>query len=65
MKYLIQEGGDPDYLDAEGQTPIFYAVRNGQFDCVEYLIKECTIDLHRKDTKERGLIFHGHKNQRI
>jgi ankyrin repeat protein len=51
MKMLIELGSNPDHIDNEGQTPIFYAVRQGQIECIEYLIKNCEIDLHREDNK--------------
>ena len=49
MKDLIDAGADPDFVDNEGQTPIFYAVRQGKVVCIDYLIDNCDIDLKREN----------------
>ncbi len=65
IKLLVEAGADPDHLDQDQQTPIFYAVINGWSDCVEYLMNECTVDLHREDLKGLNLIQYAHKNKKM
>jgi ankyrin repeat protein len=37
---------DPNKADEEGNTPIFFAVLNGNIEMVKYLIEECNIKLN-------------------
>jgi ankyrin repeat protein len=36
---LVAAGANPDIVDNNGQTPIFYAIRFNKFEMVEYLIQ--------------------------
>lgn len=61
MKLLCEAGADADHVDNDGQSPLFYAVRNGKIDCVEFLVKNCEINLHREDHKGQNVIQYGAK----
>lgn len=37
IKKLVDAGADSDLVDNNGQTPLFYAIKNGKLDVVEYL----------------------------
>jgi len=37
-KRLTHYGAECDFVDHNGQTPIYYAVRGGKFDTVDFLI---------------------------
>ena len=32
-------GGNADLIDHNGQTPLYYAIKNGKYDICEYLVK--------------------------
>ena len=64
MKLIIEAGGDPDQIDHEGQTPVFYATRQGHPDCVECLIKEYDVELMREDNKGQNLVNIAYKYKR-
>jgi uncharacterized protein len=38
VKKLISLGSDPDLVDNNGQTPIFYSIKHGRIEVVEALI---------------------------
>ena len=61
MKLLIESGADADHLDNEGQTPIFYAIKYIKRECVDYLIKECEVNVLREDSKGQNLIEYASK----
>lgn len=56
MKILIEAGADPDFIDNEGQTPIFYAVRMAKLQSIEFLVSNCEIDIQREDNFGNNLI---------
>jgi|TARA_B110000503_G_C6852899_1_gene291575 ankyrin repeat protein len=35
---LVQAGGDPDIVDFNGQTALFYAIKYNKYEMVEFLI---------------------------
>lgn len=39
IKKLVSYGGDIDLVDNNGQTPIFYAIKGGRADIVEYMLQ--------------------------
>ena len=47
---LINMGADPDWVDPNGQTPLYYAVRGGKYDTVELLLKRGA-NVNREDKK--------------
>jgi ankyrin repeat protein len=47
---LISLGANADIVDANGQTPLFYAIKQGRYETVELLIKQ-GVDLTRMDKK--------------
>ena len=47
---LISLGADPDLVDHNGQTPLYYAVRGGKYDTVEMLIK-AGVNVNHEDKK--------------
>ena len=61
MKILVAGGCDADHVDNEGQSPIFYAIINSQMDCVNYLMKECDVNVVREDNKSQNLIHYASK----
>ena len=65
MKLLVSAGADPDHLDNDQQTPIFYATISGMTDCVDFLMNDCHVYLHREDIKGLNLIQYAHKNKKI
>ena len=38
IKKLVSYGADPDLIDNNGQTPIFYAIKACKLDVIEYLL---------------------------
>lgn len=40
VEFLVSEGVDPCLSDSLGQTPLFYASREGKGPLVEFLIKQ-------------------------
>ena len=47
----MEAGSDADHTDNDGQSPLFYAVKNGKADIVDFFIKNCNINLNREDNK--------------
>ena len=64
MKKLIAAGAEPDVIDHEGQTPIFYAVKQGKLSCVDYLAENCAIDFARRDYNNCNLINIAQKHRK-
>ena len=50
-KLLVDGGGNPDSIDSNGQTPLYYAVRGGKIETVRFLI-DCGIDINHEDKKK-------------
>jgi ankyrin repeat protein len=48
---LINMGANPDLVDHNGQTPLYYAVRGGKYDAVELLIKKGA-NVNHEDKKQ-------------
>ena len=67
LKVLLKAGADPDFVDNEGQTPLFYAVKGGKVDIVNELIATGGVDLSREDIKGQSLVALAlkHKRQQI
>ena len=65
MKKLIEAGSDVDFVDHEGQTPVFYAVKQGKQSCVDYLTQNFAIDFTRRDYNNCNLsnIAQKHRKQ--
>lgn len=61
MRVLVEAGADADHIDNDGQSPIFYAVRNGKIECIDFLVKNCEINLLREDNKGQNLIQYAAK----
>jgi ankyrin repeat protein len=51
-------------VDHEGQTPIFYAVKQGKTQCLDFLMQNCTIDFTRKDDNDHNLINIAQKHRK-
>jgi ankyrin repeat protein len=51
LKVLLEQGADPDFVDSEGLTPIYFAIKHGRFELFEALLKTEAIDLFREDLK--------------
>jgi hypothetical protein len=49
---LIQAGSNIDIVDTNGQTPIYYAIKQGRYEMVEFLLKK-GINLQHED--KRGM----------
>ena len=41
---FIQVGGNPNEVDANGATPLYFAAQEGHSNCVEWLIEDCDAD---------------------
>lgn len=39
MKLLIQKGADYDLVDNNGQTPIYYSIKQGKVEVIEFLLQ--------------------------
>lgn len=52
-----------DYIDNNGQTPVFYAIKYNKYEMVEYLIKR-GINLEIKDNKGSTLIMEATKKKK-
>lgn len=37
---LIEVGADLEMIDEDGETPLYFAARNGHVDCVDALLKD-------------------------
>lgn len=40
IKMLVEAGGNPNFKDANEQTIIFYACRDGKVNVVKYLLEQ-------------------------
>jgi ankyrin repeat protein len=40
MRKLASYGADLDLVDNNGQTPLFYAIKNGKSEAIEYLLQQ-------------------------
>jgi ankyrin repeat protein len=55
-RYLIEEVHVPvDLTNVDGETPLFNACRNCQFDCVKYLIEEAGSNVLHENKKGRTI----------
>ena len=61
MKILVESGADADHLDNEGQSPIFYSIKYQKRDCIDFLIKDCDVNIMREDAKGQNLIDYAAK----
>jgi len=48
---LVDYGADCDLVDQNGQTPLYYAVRGGKIEAVEFLIQNGA-DVNHEDKKQ-------------
>lgn len=46
-------GADPDLVDHNGQTPLYYAIRGGKYETVEFLIK-AGANVNHEDKKQQA-----------
>ena len=53
-RQLVQMGANPDVIDLTGQTPLYYAIKAGRFEMVEYLLK-MKVNLHNVDLRGKTL----------
>lgn len=44
-------GADPDHVDSNGQTPLYYAVKSQKLDTVEFLLTVGSVDVNHEDNK--------------
>jgi ankyrin repeat protein len=44
---------DPDPVDKNGQTPLYYAVRGGRYETVEFLLKHSGVNVNQEDKKQQ------------
>ena len=51
-RQLIDLGAGPDPVDLNGQTPIYYAIKFGKFEMVEYLIQK-GVNLNNVDHRSK------------
>lgn len=47
--YFLKKGADVNVVDKNGQTPLFYAARQGHLEVVKYLLKNKANVLIRYD----------------
>ena len=48
---LLEAGADPDFVDNEGTTPIYFAIKHGKQPIMDCLMQTNAIDLNREDIK--------------
>lgn len=56
-KALFQAGVDPKQQDSLNQTPLYYAVREGHFDLIDWLIEK-GLNVNHIDTYGQTPIFY-------
>jgi ankyrin repeat protein len=49
---LVAYGADSDIIDNNGQTPLFYAIKGGKIDVIDYLLRN---GANAKNTDKKGL----------
>jgi len=59
-RYLISQRCDPDHVDKQGQTPLFYAVQRPDPECTQTLIMEGA-DLNKRDSVMQTPVFYAAK----
>lgn len=57
VKRLLDKGTSPNICDAEGNTPLFYAVQNSDFDSVDHLCAADTDVNVKNKNEETPLIY--------
>lgn len=40
MQKFVSLGANPDIVDNNGQTPLYYAIKHNRLDICEYLLKQ-------------------------
>ena len=50
---MIERGADPDLVDNNSQTPLYYAIKNGRYEMVEFLIDK-GVKLNRTDNRNQS-----------
>ena len=62
--FLVSRGCDPNQIDSDGMTPLYYAIMRGNIELVAYFVEKCnTIASTVSKTKPSALYFaafHGH-----
>lgn len=48
IKLLIELGADTEVTDKELQTPLFYAVKRGDFDVIRFFVEEVRVNIHHE-----------------
>jgi ankyrin repeat protein len=64
VKLLIGNGADINIEDKYGQTALFYAIREGHIDVVEYLISQGA-DVNKMDKKKMTPYAFAHKYNKV
>ena len=64
IKYFIELGVDPLSKDSIGQTALYYAAREGKFQCAKYLV-ELGCPLNEKDLYQQTPIYYASREGRI
>lgn len=53
---LFQSGADCDKVDANGQTPLYYAVKGVKIEMAEFLLSEGGADINHRDNKNETVM---------
>eukprot|EP00012_Vannella_robusta_P008421 CAMPEP_0206200928 /NCGR_PEP_ID=MMETSP0166-20121206/11202_1 /ASSEMBLY_ACC=CAM_ASM_000260 /TAXON_ID=95228 /ORGANISM="Vannella robusta, Strain DIVA3 518/3/11/1/6" /LENGTH=235 /DNA_ID=CAMNT_0053619421 /DNA_START=129 /DNA_END=833 /DNA_ORIENTATION=- len=56
VRWLISYGADVKALDYENNTSLFFAVEKGNFQIVEYILKEHQVDINAENTEGQTLL---------
>ena len=61
---MLEAGADPDFVDNEGTTPIYFAIKHGKQLTMDALMATASIDLNREDIKGVSLVALALRNKR-
>ena len=60
MKKMQELGADLDVVDNNGQTPLYYSIKQGKYDACEFLIKHGA-NVNNEDKKGVKPVNHARK----
>lgn len=58
FKLLINNGADPKKCDHSSFSPLYYAIKEESIDIIDYIVKECNIDIDEIDPISGKTVFH-------
>eukprot|EP01053_Blabericola_migrator_P007133 Blabericola_migrator_1__7132@NODE_3611_length_1635_cov_60_404974_g2240_i0_p1_GENE_NODE_3611_length_1635_cov_60_404974_g2240_i0NODE_3611_length_1635_cov_60_404974_g2240_i0_p1_ORF_typecomplete_len418_score89_02Ank_2/PF12796_7/2_8e07Ank_2/PF12796_7/1_4e16Ank_2/PF12796_7/3_1e09Ank_4/PF13637_6/4_2e09Ank_4/PF13637_6/4_2e14Ank_4/PF13637_6/9_4e06Ank_5/PF13857_6/3_9e03Ank_5/PF13857_6/4_9e06Ank_5/PF13857_6/0_0031Ank_5/PF13857_6/2_2e11Ank_3/PF13606_6/2e03Ank_3/PF13606_6/0_034Ank_3/PF13606_6/2_1e06Ank_3/PF1 len=66
LEYILDNvpGLDVDIRDDFGQTPLYYAAREGYISCLEVLVKRCKLDVSQVDNACQTPLFYAARDGR-